>query len=58
MEIKGKTQWEEIYNSDSIEFWGTGKYMNETILCSPVDKKRKIYEINFNIPPLSAIVFR
>ncbi|RYY48687.1 MAG: 1,4-alpha-glucan branching protein GlgB [Chitinophagaceae bacterium] len=55
--IKGKSHWKELYNSDSTNYWGTGHYMNENIICEPVDKKRKLYEIKFDIPALAAMVF-
>jgi len=57
-EVKGKSQWHEIFNSDNTKYWGSGKYMNENIICVPVDKKRKIYEIKLNIPSLAAIILR
>ncbi len=57
-EIKGKTEWQEIFNSDSADYWGTGNYMNQQLVCKQVDKKKKICEININIPALAAIIFR
>ena len=58
MTVKGKHHWKEIFNSNDIAFWGTGENMNENITISPVDKKRRIYEIIIDIPALSAMIFR
>ncbi len=57
-EIKGKTEWKEIFNSDSKTFWGSGDYMNETVECRVVDKKTKTCEIKFNVPALAAVILQ
>jgi 1,4-alpha-glucan branching enzyme len=57
LEVKGKSSWKEIFNSDSKNYWGSGDYENENIICEAVDKKRKIYEIIIDIPALGAIIF-
>jgi len=57
-EIKGKMSWKEIFNSDDVKFWGSGDYMNQNIVSIVVDKKKKLYEINFDIPALAALIFR
>ena len=56
--VTGKTNWNEIFNSDSIDFWGTGEYMNENLNTKLIDKKSKTCEINISIPALSAMIFR
>ncbi len=56
--IKGKTVWRELFNSNDIAFWGTGEHTNEHLAVNVLDKKRKICEINFHIPSLSAMIFR
>ena len=58
MELKGKLAWKELYNSDDTKYWGSGNYMNENIICTSVDKKRKICEIKFDIPALGAMIFQ
>ena len=55
--VKGKSHWKEIFNSDDAKYWGSGNYMNENITCSPVDKKKKLYEIKLNVPALAAMIF-
>ena len=56
--IKGKNSWQEIFNSNSIDYWGTGEYQNTALSVNLVDKKKKICEIIMNIPALSAVIFR
>jgi 1,4-alpha-glucan branching enzyme len=57
-EVKGKLGWKEIFNTDDVKYWGSGKYMNENIICNVVDKKKRICEIKFDVPALAAMVFR
>ena len=58
LQIKGKTAWSEVFNSDDTKYWGSGNYMNQNIICKPVDKKPKLCEIKFDIPALGAMIFR
>ncbi|HTE26891.1 1,4-alpha-glucan branching protein GlgB [Flavitalea sp.] len=53
-----KPAWEEIFNSDSKKYWGTGDVYNPTIECVLVDKKEMKYELNLHLPPLGAIVLK
>ncbi len=50
-------EWEEIYNSDSKEFWGTGNYVNTKIFSTKLEDSSS-HNINFNLPPLGACVFK
>jgi len=54
----GKSAWQEIFNSDAKEFWGTGDVFNPEIEVTLVDKNTGLYEINLHLPPLGAIVLR
>ncbi|MEO6490081.1 MAG: alpha amylase C-terminal domain-containing protein, partial [Ferruginibacter sp.] len=58
LELKGKTQWVEIFNSNDIAYWGNGQHVNTPVTITAIDKKKKIYEINTAIPALSAVIFR
>lgn len=58
MQVKGKLQWKEIFNSNSKRYWGSGECGNEHITINQIDKKRKLCEIIFDIPALSAVIFR
>jgi 1,4-alpha-glucan branching enzyme len=58
MTVTGKNQWKEIFNSNLVDYWGTGENINENITIIPIDKKKKICEIIIDIPALSALIFR
>jgi len=57
-EVEGKSDWQEIFNSDSKEFWGAGNVFNPSIEVKVLDKKQKKYEITLNLPPLGGVVLR
>jgi 1,4-alpha-glucan branching enzyme len=56
--VSGKNSWKEIFNSDGIEFYGTGDVFNPSIEVNIVDKKTEMYEINCHLPALSAVIFQ
>src|SRR5690606_20995691 len=56
--IEGKSAWKQIFCSDDVEFWGTGKFSNQKIVTTLLDKKQKRFEISLDLPALSAIVLQ
>jgi 1,4-alpha-glucan branching enzyme len=54
----GKTEWTEIFNSDSKKYWGSGDVYNPAILTNPVYNNEELYEINVHLPPLGAVVLK
>jgi 1,4-alpha-glucan branching enzyme len=54
----GKESWKEVFNSDSIEFWGSGNVLNPAPECKIVDKNTQRYEINLHLPALGSVVLR
>ncbi len=58
LQLKGKTYWKEIFNSNNICYWGNGDYVGKQMDIVVVDKKKKLYEINMGIPALSAIILQ
>ena len=56
IEVKGKSDWKEIFNSDAKEFWGTGDVYNPLIKVILIDKKTKTYQLKIDLPPLAGIV--
>ena len=56
--VHEKKEWNVIFNSDDKKFWGAGHHDNQTITTELVDKKSKLYEINLQLPALSAIVLK
>ncbi|MDE1191657.1 MAG: 1,4-alpha-glucan branching protein GlgB [Arachidicoccus sp.] len=56
--VFGKSKWSEIFNSDSIEFWGSGDVYNVDIQMEEIDKERKYYTMNVHLPPLGLIALK
>ncbi len=56
--VYGKAEWKEIFNSDSKKYWGTGDTYNPAIGHKLVDKKNGEYEINVHLPALAAIILK
>ena len=44
IELYGKTTWKEIFNTDNIEYWGSGNFDNAALRIEPV-KAEKMEEI-------------
>jgi 1,4-alpha-glucan branching enzyme len=49
---------QEIFSSDSKEFWGTGEYRNDSISCELINKESGQYKLVVDLPPLSGIVLK
>ena len=58
IKIAGKKQWKEIFNSDTLAYWGTGDVYNPAVKVKLVDKDAALYEINIHLPALAGVVFR
>ncbi len=58
LQLKGKTSWKEIFNSNNICYWGNGDYVGMQMDIIAVDKKKKLYEIKIGIPALSAVILQ
>ena len=56
--VQGKEEWQEIFNSDHPDFWGTGVVYNPAIPCVCVDAQNKWYELTLQLPALSAVVLQ
>ena len=56
--VQGKQNWQEIFNSDAVKYWGTGDVLNSVIGVREVDKTEKWYELNLNLPPLAAVLLK
>ncbi|MEY3676489.1 MAG: 1,4-alpha-glucan branching protein GlgB [Bacteroidota bacterium] len=56
--VQGKQEWQEIFNSDHQDFWGTGVVYNPLIPCVCVDTQKKWYELTLQLPALSAVVLQ
>ncbi len=58
IKVTGKAEWVEIFNSDNLNFWGTGDVYNPSVKVKLVDKYAYLYEINIHLPALGAVIFR
>ncbi len=58
IQVKGKSSWKEIFNSDDKKYWGTGDVYNPDIAITMLDKKEKFVEVNVHLPALSAVVLK
>ncbi|MCC6286607.1 MAG: 1,4-alpha-glucan branching protein GlgB [Chitinophagaceae bacterium] len=58
IQVAGKEQWKEIFNSDEKKYWGTGDVLNPDIRSEIVDKKGKVFEIRVHLPPLGSVVLK
>ena len=56
--IEGKSSWKQIFCSNDEQYWGTGKFSNQQITTTVLDKKKKLCEISLDLPALSAIVLQ
>ncbi|MEJ7913097.1 MAG: 1,4-alpha-glucan branching protein GlgB [Chitinophagaceae bacterium] len=48
----------ELFNSDSLQYWGTGKIFNPFIRQELINKTETNWRIRLNLPPLGAIVLK
>jgi 1,4-alpha-glucan branching enzyme len=55
--LDSSAEWVEIFNSDSVEFWGTGQYHNKTVKTIKM-KGVDHCSMRINLPPLGAVVFK
>lgn len=58
VEVPAEQIWKEVYNSDTLTFWGTGNYCNDLPMHPQLDKERKAFFISVNLPPLGGIVLK
>jgi 1,4-alpha-glucan branching enzyme len=58
IDVYGKKNWKEIFNSNDSSFWGTGDVYNPSITATLVDKKTQCYRLTIHLPPLAAIVLK
>ena len=56
--VYGKTNWEEIFNSDAKSFWGSGNINNKDVQGVSVDGTNDWQVLHIDLPPLAAIVLK
>ena len=50
--------WTEIFNSDEKKYWGTGNYVNNTVISPIIRKNNNSYEIKLSLPPLGGSILK
>jgi 1,4-alpha-glucan branching enzyme len=51
--------WIEVFNSDRVEYWGTGNYVNEHIITPTTLSAEDLQlKIRVSLPPLGAIILK
>ncbi|TAE60971.1 MAG: 1,4-alpha-glucan branching protein GlgB, partial [Bacteroidetes bacterium] len=58
IEVTGRKNWKEIFNSNSTDFWGTGDVFNPKIPAILVDKPSQRYQLTIHLPALAAVVLK
>lgn len=56
--IHNKPVIKEIFNSDSVKYWGSGNVNNPEIVSDLIDKNQNLYQLIVNLPPLSALILK
>ena len=51
-------QWKEIFNSDEKNYWGTGNYVNNTVISPIIRKNTNSHEIKLSLPPLGGCILK
>ncbi len=58
IEVRGKPYSEEIFNSDSTIYGGTGDVYNPSIKCDMLDKSQQKHLVQVNLPALGGIILK
>ena len=49
-------EYKEIFNTDRVEFGGSGQVMNDTLIAEEVGINNRPYSIKIKVPPMAATV--
>jgi 1,4-alpha-glucan branching enzyme len=58
LELYGKSEWKEIFNSNDKKFYGTGDVFNPDIPVELLDKKDHKYKVTVHLPALGGIIIK
>jgi 1,4-alpha-glucan branching enzyme len=58
IEVKGKKEWKEIFNSNDADFWGTGDVFNPNVRVELISKTTGSYQLTVHLPALGAVVLK
>ncbi|MFT3674528.1 MAG: 1,4-alpha-glucan branching protein GlgB [Chitinophagaceae bacterium] len=57
--VSGKKVYtQEVFNSDSKDYWGSGNIFNPHIRCEPIEKEEQTHLLTINLPPLGGLILK
>jgi 1,4-alpha-glucan branching enzyme len=56
--LHGKKSWKEVFNSDLVEYHGTGDVFNPVIRQELIDRENGLLELTVHLPPLGAVLLK
>ncbi|MCE2848539.1 MAG: 1,4-alpha-glucan branching protein GlgB [Chitinophagaceae bacterium] len=56
--VNSTEEWLEIFNSDEKKYWGTGNYVNNTVIFPINQKNAGSYKIKISLPPLGGCILK
>lgn len=56
--VNSADEWQEIFNSDQKQYWGTGNYVNNGVISRINQKNAELYEIKLSLPPLGGCILK
>ena len=51
-----KGEYTEVFNTDGVEFGGSGQVMNDTLIAEDIEMNNRPYSIKIKVPPMAATV--
>ena len=58
IEVRGKEEWKEIFNSNDTAFWGTGDVFNPAVQTELMDEESDSYLVTVHLPALGCVVLK
>jgi 1,4-alpha-glucan branching enzyme len=58
IKVSNKSNWKEIFNSNNLEYNGTGDVYNPAIQYITIDETKGLYELSIHLPALGAIALK
>jgi 1,4-alpha-glucan branching enzyme len=56
--VNGKSEWREVFNSDQVEFFGSGVGSTSAYHSENVSWHGRDSSIQVNLPPLGAVILK
>ena len=56
--IKGKKDWNEVFNSDATKYYGAGDVYNKVVRSEIINKEEELFKLILNLPPLAGIILK